>query len=85
MANDTGPDAASNKMAIKAAGIKLEADSVNYTSNSLYGADWIGTAYSNELWRSIRAESMVASRIPSVELPQGFSSQYFPLESTDPV
>lgn len=85
MANDTGPDAPANKMAIKAAGIKLEADSVNYVTNTSYGAEWIGTAYSNELWRSIRAASGIANRIPSFELPQGFSSTYFPLESTDPV
>lgn len=88
MENDTGPDAISNKTALKAAGIqatKLEADSVNYTTNTSYGAEWIGTAYSNAIWNSIRAAATIANRVPSIVIPQGFSSTYFPLESTDPV
>jgi hypothetical protein len=55
-----------------------------YTGGSGVGSQWVGTAYARELWRVIRAESMLAAKFPSVVIPDGFSSTYFPLESTDP-
>jgi hypothetical protein len=55
-----------------------------YTTASGYGSDWVGTAYSNEIWALVRAENQVVSKIPSVVIPDGYSSQTFPLEYTDP-
>jgi hypothetical protein len=55
-----------------------------YTGGSGIGSDWVGTAYSRELWSAIRAASVIASRVPSTIIPDGYSSQYFPLEGADP-
>jgi hypothetical protein len=68
--------------AIEAA-VKAATDPM-YTGGSNIGSDWIGTAYSSELWRTIRAGTIVGSRVPSAVIPDGHSSMYFPLESTDP-
>jgi hypothetical protein len=55
-----------------------------YSGGSGIGSDWVGAAYSTELWRVIRANNLVASRIPSDVIPDGYSSKTWPLESTDP-
>ncbi len=55
-----------------------------YTGGSNIGSDWIGTAYSRQIWEAVRAAAVVASKLPSVVIPDGFASQYFPLESSDP-
>lgn len=55
-----------------------------YTGGSGVGSDWVGTAYSNQIWEVIRAANVVFDRIPSITVPDGFSSIYIPLESTDP-
>lgn len=65
------------------AAVKAATDPM-YTGGSNIGSDWVGTAYSSELWRSIRAASTLLSRVPADIIPDGFSSKYFPLESTDP-
>jgi hypothetical protein len=70
------------KDAIEAA-VKAATDPM-YSTGSTIGSDWVGTAYSNEIWRKIRAENVVLSRIPEDVVPDGFSSKYWPLESTDP-
>jgi hypothetical protein len=77
---DTGidPVLASVEAAIKAATDPM------YTGGSLIGSDWVGAAYSTELWRVIRANTLVAARIPSDVIPDGYSSKTWPLESTDP-
>ncbi len=62
----------------------LKAAEVMATSDSGNGSDWIGTAYSSELWRSIRHAGGIVEKIPSVVIPDGYSSQYFPLEDVDP-
>lgn len=71
------PDSMLNEDALKAAEVMATGDSGN-------GSDWVGTAYSTELWRSIRHDGGIVSRIPEVTIPDGFSSQYFPLEDVDP-
>ncbi len=63
--------------------IKAATDPATSTG-SLIGADWVGTAYSNQIWEQIRAAATVVSRIPSAVIPDGYSSEYFPLESSDP-
>jgi len=55
-----------------------------YSTGSNIGDKWVGTAYSTELWRAIRAASVVASKVPEIIVPDGYSSIYVPLESTDP-
>lgn len=55
-----------------------------YSTLSDAGAEWVGTAYSNAIWEAIRSTNRVVSKIPSVVIPDGYSSEYFPLESTDP-
>jgi hypothetical protein len=66
------------------AGIK--ADETDYTSNAGFGQEWVGTAYSSELWEQVRGAAVVAGQIPvGPEIPQGMSSVYIPLESTDPI
>jgi hypothetical protein len=65
------------------AAVKAATDPM-YTGGSGIGSDWVGTAYSSELWRSIRAANPVLNRVPSDVIPDGFSSKYWPVESTDP-
>jgi hypothetical protein len=55
-----------------------------YTGGANIGADWVGTAYSSQIWDAIRANNVVFGRVPSITVPDGFSSIYIPLESTDP-
>ena len=74
------------KGAMKAAGVdaaKAATDPM-YSTASLTGSDWVGTSYSRELWQSIRSNANVASRIPTAIVEDGYSSKYFPLESSDP-
>jgi HK97 family phage major capsid protein len=65
------------------AAIKAATDPM-YSTGSLIGSDWVGTAYSNQIWEAIRANAQVVGRIPTVVIPDGYSSEYFPVESTDP-
>ncbi len=71
-----------NMQAIEDA-IKAATDPM-YTGDSGNGSDWVGTAYSSEIWRMIRAGNVVVNRVPSDVIPDGYSSKYWPLESTDP-
>jgi Arc/MetJ family transcription regulator len=80
--------------AMKAAGLSTDKETVEaaikaatdpmYSTLSTGGSDWVGTAYSNEIWRIIREQRKIVAKIPSVVIPDGFSSEYFPVESTDP-
>lgn len=54
------------------------------TTGTTDGGNWVYALYSNELWRSIRADNAIVSKIPSVQIPDGYSSEYFPIEGTDP-
>lgn len=86
-----GEDAGYVKGAFKAAlgfdptveAIKAATDPM-YSGGSGIGSDWVGTAYSNELWRMIRAGAQIVAKIPTIIVPDGYSSMYYPLESTDP-
>lgn len=64
------------------AAIKTSGDP-NYSGGSLVGSDWVGTAYANDLWRKVRAETKVVGQIPSETIPDGYSNKTWPLESTD--
>lgn len=82
MENDKGPDAAANQYALKSIGLK--ANELNHSTQSGYGSQWVGTAYSNELWRAIRDQAQLVNLVPSAEMPAGNSSIYYPLEGADP-
>lgn len=71
-----------NMQAIEAA-VKAATDPM-YTGGSGIGSDWVGTAYSSEIWNTIRAANVVVNQVPSITVPDGYSSIYIPLESTDP-
>jgi hypothetical protein len=64
------------------AAVKTDGDP-DYSTLSSYGTEWVGTAYSAMIWEKIRADCRVAAMIPSDVIPDGYSSMYWPLESTD--
>jgi hypothetical protein len=78
------------KSAMKKAGLEPTVDAIKaatdpmYSTGSNIGADWVGTAYAMQIWEAIRAARKIVGRIPTETIPDGYSSQYFPLESTDP-
>ena len=72
---DPTPEAVSQ--AIKAATDPM------YTGGSGIGSDWVGTAYSTELWRKIRAATRVVANIPSEVIPDGYSNKTWPIEGAD--
>lgn len=75
------------KAAMKSARIK--ADETNFTTNANYGDEWIGVAYSGDLWEEVRVNTFVMDKLTSAgstfEFPAGAESLVIPLESTDPV
>jgi len=68
--------------AIKGLGIK--ADELNYSTLSGYGSQFVGTAYSNQIWEAVRQLGGIVNRIPQEVVPDGYSSKYWPVESADP-
>ena len=62
----------------------IKANEIMQQALTSYGEEWVGVAYSQALWESIRQGTFVAQKLPSVEVPQGFESIYLPIESTDP-
>lgn len=77
---NTGIDA---KMDAIESAVKAATDPM-YTGGSGIGLEWVGTAYSSQIWEAIRGANNVASKVPSITVPDGYSSMYIPLESTDP-
>lgn len=73
------------KMAMGEAGIALKSDEIMQQDLSSYGDDWVAAGYSPRLWEQIRAETPVLSNIPQEEIPRGYESMKYLLESTDPV
>lgn len=79
------------RSAMKASGIEPNEAAVKTTANVMYttgssnlGEDWVGTAYAQQIWAQIRAEAAVVAKIPTVTIPDGYSNEFFPLDSTDP-
>lgn len=68
--------------AFKSTGLK--ANEINQSTLANYGDEWVGVAYSGSLWEAIRHETMIVSKLPSIEAPPGAESIVIPLESTDP-
>ena len=79
------------RSSMKACGLEPTEAAVKTTANVMYttgsshvGEDWVGTAYAQQIWQQIRALTQIVAKIPTVTIPDGYSSEYFPLESTDP-
>lgn len=68
--------------AFKSLGVK--ANEINQSTLANYGDEWVGVAYSGQLWESIRHATFVLGKLPSMEVPAGAESVVIPLESTDP-
>jgi len=64
------------------AAIKAATDPM-YSGGSGIGSDWVGTAYSSDLWLKIRAETRVLQNLPQETIPDGYSNKTWPIESTD--
>ena len=62
----------------------IKSDEIDYSTLTSYGDEWVGIAYSQALWESIRTGTFVVQNLRSQEVPQGMESMYLPLESTDP-
>lgn len=82
MEEDKGDFGKFGRNALKAAGIK--ANEIMQFDLANYGDDWVGVAYSNAIWESIRQEAFVVDKLPKIEVPQGNESYVVPLESGDP-
>lgn len=68
--------------------LPIKANEINRTTLASYGDEWIGVAYSHDLWEKIRSGSWVMDRLMSqgriVNIPDGYESGVIPLESADP-
>jgi phage head maturation protease len=68
--------------AMKMAGVK--ANEIAQSTLANYGDEWVGVAYSGQLWEAIRHETFVLNNLPQMEVPAGAESVVIPLEGTDP-
>jgi len=65
--------------------LNIKANELGNTTLSSYGDEWVGVAYSGQLWEAIRHETFVLQNLPQFEVPAGAESVVLPLEGTDPV
>lgn len=63
----------------------LKANELNHSTQTGFGDEWVGVAYSTRLWEVIRQETFVADRLMAraIEVPQGHESIVLPLEAAD--
>jgi hypothetical protein len=76
---------AQNAMKADFASRGIKANELNHSTQSGYGDEWVGVAYSTRLWEAIRQQTFVAQRLMAnaIEVPQGFESIVLPLEGAD--
>jgi hypothetical protein len=67
----------------KDAAIKAATDPM-YSGGSGIGSDWVGSAYSPELWRVIRSNVEIARLVPEMIVADGYNNTTIPLQSSDP-
>ena len=73
------------RQALKAAGFAGKSDEVMQQDLTSYGDEWVGVGYGTQLWRQIRTDpNPVLSRVPMVEIPQGYETFHDPTEGADP-
>lgn len=70
------------KATMLALGMPIKANELNQSTLASYGDEWIGVAYSGQMWEKIRHEARIAAMLPTIEIPQGTESMVIPLEST---
>jgi hypothetical protein len=73
------------KMAMGEAGVAMKSDEIMQQDLTGYGDEWVAAGYSPRLWEKIRTETPVLNMIPQEEIPKGYESMSYLLESTDPV
>lgn len=61
-----------------------KANELNYSTQTGFGDEWVGVAYSTQIWAAVRAPSSLVGLIPEIIIPQGSESVYDPLEGADP-
>ena len=68
--------------------IPVKTNEIERTTLTSYGDEWIGVAYSQDLWEKIRVEAWVLDRLMRngrvVTIPDGFESGVIPYEGADP-
>lgn len=62
----------------------VKANEIHQSTLANYGDEWVGVAYSNDLWNAVRQEAKILSKFPQFEFPAGMESMVIPIESTDP-
>lgn len=62
----------------------IKANEISQSTLALSGDEWVGVAYSSNIWELVRNPANIVGRIPSFEFPPGVESVVDPLESTDP-
>jgi len=72
------------RLAMKSARMPMKANELNQSTLAGYGDEWVGVEYSTTMWDSIRFETPILGKIPTIEVPQGAESVVIPLASTPP-
>jgi hypothetical protein len=62
----------------------VKANELHQSTLANYGDEWVGVAYSSDLWNKVRQEASILAKFPQFEFPAGVESLTIPLESTDP-
>jgi len=62
----------------------IKGDEVMYSTLSGYGDDWVGVAYSSELWQRVYNEAAAISMLRAIEFPAGAESMVIPIDSSSP-
>lgn len=75
----------STKSAMKMAGMPMKANELNQSTLASYGDEWVGVAYSTELWDKIRLATPVVGRIPTkMSTQNGAESMVIPISGASP-
>lgn len=69
---------------MQALGMPVKANELNQSTLANYGDEWVGVAYSSQMWEGINDEATIFPMLPTVEVPQGTESITIPVESTPP-
>lgn len=62
----------------------IKANEIHQSTLASGGDEWVGVAYSSDIWNVVRQEAMIVGMLPQFEFPAGSESMVIPLESTDP-
>jgi len=62
----------------------IKANEIAHSTLATAGDEWIGVAYSSDLWEAIRQEVFLVQKMPTFEFPDGVESLVIPIEGADP-